>query len=197
MTSAEQNGKISSVESFLGPNTLELLGVLDDSAIRIINPWHMGGAETYVTDFEVDKRGISEHLIAKACVKFSPLKTMEEWLERRSILQENGVLFPKLIVVDGATIIEEFIPYTFNEAYLKSGEHQKERLREQYIMTYKRIYGAGFRPTGLHDIRSHGDDVVVIDVGEDMGGHNQINVCSLDVNRLAVKSLDSYITSND
>ena len=182
MTRAEQNNQSSSAEIFLGPNTLELLGVNDKSAITILNPWHQGGAETYVTDFEVDRGENSvEHLIAKACIKFGPKEAMNEWLERRRLMQENGVLFPKVSAVDGATLIEEYIPFAFKEAYVNSGPENRERLRERYITTYKRIYGAGFTPTSLHDVRSHGDDVVVIDVGEDIGGHKSIDVCDLSV----------------
>lgn len=169
-------------ESLLGPRTFELLDIESSEQLTIINWWQQGGAETYVTDFEVDRgEDSAEHLIAKACIKFGPREAMEEWLERRRLMQENGVTFPKISAVYGATIIEEYIPYTFKEAYVNSSPENRERLRERYITTYKRICGAGFTPSSLHDLRSHGDDVVVIDVGEDIGGHTPIDVCDLTV----------------
>jgi hypothetical protein len=195
MTNAEHENQSDSAKTFLGPNTLELLAVADSSAITIINPWRQGGAETYITDFEVDRgQDIKEHLIAKACIKFGPREAMEEWLERRRIMQENGVIFPEISVIDGATIIEEFIPYTFGEAYKEAPEDQRAILRERYIDTYKRICGAGFTPASLHDVRSHGDDVVVIDVGEDIGGHMPIELCHLSVILKAESSLRDMIS---
>lgn len=195
MTRAEQNNQSSSAEAFLGPNTFELLRVADKSAVTVINPWHQGGAETYVTDFKVDRgENNIEHLIAKACIKFYPLQTMIEWLERRMLLQENGVLFPKVIAVDGATIIEEFIPLTLKDAYAKADNEARNQLRESYITTFKCIYGAGFNPTSLHDVRSHGNDIVVIDVGEDIGGYVPIDVCDLAIIPKAEASFRNIIS---
>ena len=195
MTKAEQNRQSSSAESFLGPNTLNLLEVSDASKVQIVNDWTRGGAETYVTDFIVEReQGIKEHLIAKACIKFGPREAMEEWLQRRRIMQDNGVLFPSLSAVDGAMIIEEYIPYTFKEAYIRADEDQHSILRENYLQTFKRIHGAGFTPMSLHDVRSHGDDVVVIDVGEDIGGHSPIDSCDLSVILKAESSFRGMIS---
>jgi hypothetical protein len=195
MEKAEQNKQSSSVEKFLGPDTLNLLGVSDGSKVQIVSEWMRGGAETYVTDFVVEReQGVKEHLIAKACIKFGPREAMEEWLERRRIMHENGVLFPYLSAVDGAMIIEEYIPFTFKEAYFKATTDQRDQLRERYLLTYKQICGAGFKPASLHDVRSHGDDVVVIDVGEDIGGHTPIKACALSVILKAEASLRSMFT---
>lgn len=160
----------SSVESLLGPRTLDILRVNDPTSIEIINPWYRGGAETYVTDFMLSIDGVSKHLIAKACIKFGPKEAMGEWLERRAILANNGVKLPDLYAVDGATLVEEFIPYGFKEAYVVADDATRVALREDYIDTYKKVCGAGFTPKSLHDVRSHGDDVILIDVGEDIGG---------------------------
>lgn len=195
MSGAEKDVQSNSAENFLGPNTLELLRVIDSSTIRIINPWQRGGAETYVTDFEVERgENKVEHLIAKACIKFGPRQAMEEWLERRRLMQENGVLFPEVSTVDGAMIIEEYIPYTFKEAYSHADEDRRLTLRENYLQTFKRIYGAGFNPMSLHDVRSHGEDVVVIDVGEDIGGHTPIDLCHLSVILKAESSFRDMIS---
>lgn len=169
-------------EHFLGSSVLDQLGIDSYEQIRIENPWYRGGAETYVTDFIIhDAEGKSTHLIAKACIKFSPREAMAEWLDRRRLMESNGVNFPKLFAVDGATIVEEYIPHTFKEAYLLSEEESRQELRSGYIDAYKRICGAGFNPASLHDVRSRGNDVVVIDVGEDIGGHMPISSCDLSI----------------
>lgn len=104
------------------------------------------------------------------------------------------MLFPGVSTVDGAMIIEEFIPYTFKEAYFHADEDQRIILRENYLQTFKRIHGAGFNPTSLHDVRSHGEDVGVIDVGEDIGGHTPIDLCHLSVMLKAESSFRDMIS---
>lgn len=189
--------KTSAIEAdkLLGSRTFELLHISESDRLTVVNQWQRGGAETYVTDFIVEREcGGKEHLIAKACIKFSPREAMAEWLERRQTMQNNGVQFPELFAVDGATIIEEFIPFTFKEAFKQSDDNQRIKLREKYIDTYKRIYGAGFIPVSLHDVRSHGDDVVVIDVGEDIGGYMPIDLCDLSVILKAESSFRDMIS---
>lgn len=164
---------------FLGDNTLALLDVTEVGAIEIVHDWERLGAETYVTDFIVRRGDRDEHLIAKSCIKFCPLETMGDWLTRRHTLSDNGVSVPGLFAVDRATLIEEYIPYTFKEAYsLAENEHQ-DTLRAAFIKTYLQITGAGFSPMSLHDIRSRGQDAVMIDFGEDLGASSPILSCAL------------------
>lgn len=155
---------------FLGPKTLDLLGTDSPHEIRILNDWERKSNENYVTDFLLFDDEGSKHLIAKACIKTSPRETVEEWLERRQVLEVAGVDFPELFAVDGATIIEEFIPHTFREAYDKQDATGQASLRQKFLATFTAICQAGYWPNSLHDVRSRGDDVVMIDVGEDVGG---------------------------
>jgi len=116
-------------------------------------------------------------LIAKACVKLCCLAIeMKKWFEKRNVLAENGVSFPNIHGVDlkHAIWIEEFIPYTLKDAYkLATSPERKKALENQFYQTYMRIIGAGFGPIiRLHDLRSRGNDVVMIDVGEDIGNRN-------------------------
>lgn len=188
--SHEKFKSVLSAEEAIGQNLFAELVSCQADSLTVVSNWGRGGAETYICRLELIKEnGESHDLIAKACIKFSPREAMNEWLERRRIMQENGVLFPELFAVDGATIIEEYIPYTFKEAYSQSNEDQRSELRENYISTYKKIHGAGFKPASLHDVRSHGNDVVVVDVGEDVGGYMSINLCDLSV---IVKAEDSF-----
>jgi hypothetical protein len=168
------------VSQLLGLNTLSLLGA-NSSDIEVVTPWHQGGAETYVADFLLTKGGDVQHLIAKACIKFGPREAMNEWLGRRKMLQENGVCFPELVLVDGATIVEEYIPYSFAEAFHSANANEQNSLRLAFVNTYKRIVGAGFTPMSVHDIRSRGSDAIVIDVGEDLGAPSTITECNLSI----------------
>jgi hypothetical protein len=47
-----------------------------------------------------------------------------------------------------------------------AGRHQ---LDAQHASMMSTIYELGFHPVGLHDLRSRGSDVVMIDFGSDLG----------------------------
>lgn len=182
----------------LGKKTLELLQISDTSQVQILNPWYQGGAETYVTDFLLSaaEHNRPVHLIAKACIKMCAGAAMREWFNRRDVLAKNGIVFPKVYAIDhdGATWVEEFIPYTFKDAYSQANDIQKHALETQYIQTYLRTEGAGFKPIGvLHDARSRGEDVVMIDVGEDIGGQRDIQSCDVSAKIRAKQSLAQII----
>lgn len=149
----------------LGGNLLNLLGV-DPQAITTSNEGWKRTGETYTTDFFIG----NEHLIAKACTKFAPSETMDEWLQRRQQLQTLGIKTPELKARQGALIVEEYIPFTLRQAYEIANEATKQKLERQFVEMYGKVIDAGFRPGSLHDVRSHGDDVVMVDFGEDLGG---------------------------
>lgn len=129
----------------------------DGDSIQVINEWAPGGAETYVSDFlVVHQEAVVGHFIAKACIRMCPKETMDDWLKRRTILQSAGVSVPGLYIVDNATLVEEFIPHTFIDAYRASDEQNKALLESNFVEAYKRIRGAGFKPVSFHDIRSRG-----------------------------------------
>jgi hypothetical protein len=185
--------KSHQVGYLLGPNTMELLGIDRPSEIQVLTPWHRGGAETYISDFQINRDRQQLHLIAKACIKFGATEATKEWVERRKELEVNGVALPKLYFVERATIVEEYIPFSFKEAYEQADETTRNNLGSNYIDTFKRVFGAGFTPMSFHDVRSRGEDAVVIDVGEDLGPSRFIDACSLSVCSKAVKSLSHTI----
>ncbi len=160
---AEQN------KDLLGPRTLELLDIQNPEDVHVITPWYHSGGETYCTDFTVRRRELTEHLIAKACIKFSPREAMQEWLGRRRLLETAGIVTPKIQAIDGATIVEEFIPFRFGEAFALAEPDKQAQMRSSFLQTVMRIHEVGFAPLSLHDVRSHGDDVVLIDFGSDLG----------------------------
>lgn len=196
--SKEYQPKEYAKPTILGESILELLQVSDMSTIRILNPWHQGGAETYVADFLLDtgEADKAAHLIAKACIKMCAKEVLKEWFGRRTALADNGVNFPVVYAVDydGATWVEEFIPYTFMDVHKQARDIHRSDLEEQYLQTYLRIKGAGFSPLGaLHDVRSRGADVVMIDVGADIGGQMRIQSCGVNTKTEAEQSLEQAV----
>lgn len=183
----------------LGQKTQELLGIENLSSIQILTPWYRAGSETYVTDFLLTKDGEHPaHLIAKACIKMGARYAIAEWFRRRERLTENGVLFPVVNAVDedGATWVEEFVPYAFKEAFDLGDNEHKVRMKKCFIETYLRMEGAGFAPKGVHDLRSRGEDVVVIDVGEDLGGWKENDYCDLKAHARAEQFFKTQIPKN-
>jgi hypothetical protein len=141
--------------------------------IKLINEWNSLGSETYVMDFLVRAESRTVHAMAKACIKFFAKETMDDWVARRSIIEEAGISVPKLYSVQKATLIEEYIPYSFKEAHSRADRSEQEHLAEQFKCTFSTLLDLGFNPISLHDIRSRGDDAVIIDFGFDLGGPSE------------------------
>lgn len=108
----------------------------------------------------------------KACVATSfgssLSETFHDWIERRGLLKEHGVETPHLIGVGEALLIEEFISYSLGDLLRASSTRE--------VLLYKLGFTGGilaklrFVPVSIHDWRSRGEDVVLIDFGEDLGG---------------------------
>lgn len=171
--------------SFLGAGTKELLGVESDDQIKLLSEWSQRGSETFSCDFMLNDGDEIRHLIAKACIKYCPVETVDEWMARRSTLEQAGISVPKLFKRDGATIIEEFIPFSLEEAYRSGDSVQQDALESTFVSTYTSAARAGFWPLSLHDARSRGGDIVMIDMGEDIGGPHQVDLDAIEVHRLA------------
>lgn len=176
----------------LGDEVLDLLGVIDLSMMRVLNQWDDLGSETLVSDFMIySDENKPIHLIAKKCIKNYPECTVNSWLRRRDVLSEHGVLFPNIYALDSARglWIEEFIPYSFEEAYIAATPYGQDSLESGLHQLYVRISNAGFNINvpGLHDLRSHGTDIVMIDTGMDIGG--QKTVCGPNIEVSARRSV--------
>lgn len=179
--------------SFLGAKTLDILGVDSPSDINILKDWTPSG-EVYSTEFTVNRDGKDEHLIAKACVKPLPTATVQEWIQRREEISGAGISVPELKNVSDATIIEEFIPYTFQEAYNLSDDSTKEKMKNLFFEAYQILISQGFLPTSLHDIRSRGSDLVIVDFGEDLGGKlGSAEMTVNDVTQAAKNQFDTIV----
>ncbi|MDD5093981.1 MAG: hypothetical protein PHV74_06340 [Dehalococcoidia bacterium] len=136
--------------------------------------WARGGAETYIYPFSVTPEGSGKsELLIKACVAFDGGTTIENilngWVERRKLLAANGVFAPKLYGWGHGDVIEEFLPYSVKDVLLQSIEPPSEilDLLVLYTASLSKLGFAAISP--FHDLRSHGSDVVVVDLGQDIG----------------------------
>ncbi len=164
----------TSISKSVGKSTLDILNIKDPSSIESLGEWTASG-ETYHRKIVVNTGTSSERLIEKVCVKFCPREVMQEWMQRRRILQRAGVDTPKLHAHQRANIIEEYIPYTLQEAYNQADNEGKLRLERLFVDIYTKILSIGFYPISLHDVRSRKNDIVLVDFGSDLGGQSKSN----------------------
>lgn len=167
--------KLAGVNDF--HEALEVLQLIQDQSshidIRRSDSWDRGGAETYTYKFWVKENGqINKGYILKACVAYSPLgldSILNEWIARRRLVTDAGVLTPRLMTYGFGVILEEFIEFELRTRLLQCEELVSPLLRQvaSHIGTLLKL---GFSPTNvLDDLRSRGNDVVMIDFGEDLG----------------------------
>jgi hypothetical protein len=159
-------------------SALKLLGLLTGGCeeFTCVNPpegWYRSGAETYIYRFRIRTGGIETPLVLKACVAFSPGRSLENlltgWIERRKLVCSRGVRAPVLYAWGQGVLLEEYIPFTIQD--LLTGEAEPSN---SLLIGLAELAGVvaslGFVPIRLFDdLRSHGDDVVMVDFGEDLG----------------------------
>lgn len=134
-------------------------------------PWAMPGSESYTMQFTVsDANNDLQRFIAKACVKLPIVPSLNDWISRRLLLGQHGIAVPRLYAVKRGILIEECIPYRLQDAYRVASPEVQASLRSQFTQIYNRVHELGFRPISMHDARSRGDDVVLVDFGSDLGG---------------------------
>ena len=173
MEKVESQDRPSQLVALLG-NTANLVTVYSGETVSVINGWRRGGSETYISDFVIDSQSSKRHLLAKACVKLCATETMREWLQRRSILAMHGVGTPDITAIDGAVIVEEYIPYSLREAYHEAGQKARDEIEKSFVNTFNVVNVLGFDTRGLHDVRSRGADVVLVDFDEDLGSQSSV-----------------------
>lgn len=155
-------------------SALTILGIIDPNqefVIDTVQDWYRSGAETYSLRFSVSNWSRRCEFIMKACVAYGGRTSLKDifanWLSRRSLVDSLGVSAPRLYVAGNAILVEEYIPLGLVDA-LASGEHREAILRS-IGRTAGLLVSAGFVPLSAHDWRSRGDDVVLIDFGQDLG----------------------------
>lgn len=142
------------------------------AALETVREWYQSGAETYGLHFAVvTSAGERHECFMKACVAYGGGISLKEifskWLSRRAAVNELGVNTPKLYAVGSALLVEEFIPYTLNEAMARAGD--RTGILRSLASTTAHLVNARFVPLSAHDWRSRGQDVVIIDFGQDLG----------------------------
>lgn len=134
--------------------------------------WTRGGAETYIQYLTLHAGGVSHRLVLKACTPSVSSKPIEgifgEWIERRGRIEAAGIAVPHLFGIGKAILLEAFIPFRALDL-LQTGSHPD--LFYELGLLAGRLERLGFRPIRIAgDLRSLGDDLVMIDFGSDLGG---------------------------
>lgn len=143
--------------------------------IQLDQDWHRPGSESYIIAFSIiqEKKNAersAKSFIGKACIKAPCSETMEEWIQRRKILEDLDIPTPRLHAASTASLIEERIEFTVEEAYRQGSSDVRGEIVRSLYGIYSSLLTAGFLPRVMHDMRSRGNDAVVIDFGEDLGG---------------------------
>jgi hypothetical protein len=158
--------------------------------------WYRGGSETYLQRLTIRHHDQSiTRLLLKACVAVSlemngTAPIMERWIRRRKVLAAHGVATPTLHFAHRSTLCEEWIPHTIGAAL--NGGHRAALLRDLGRTTGV-LTGLGFPSVRIDDLRSRGDDAVVVDFGWDLGEPGQVspyNTGTLDQVLRTLESLD-------
>ena len=170
--------------------------------IAVVDDWDRPGSESYVMHFSVSETARDGSLsrqdfISKACIKVPSAETMQEWLLRREMLNEVGLSTPRLFATERAALIEEFIPYTFKEAFSNASDDDRKTMLSELVTAYDTLVQNGFHPRIMNDLRSRGTDVVFVDFGEDLGGkfndkipvHGREDILRQTLGKLGISSL--------
>ena len=160
-------------------------------SIEVAQPWFRSGAETYLLQFAIKYEGtIIRQCVMKACVTFSGIALSEvfaAWLSRRELVGKLNISTPKLYITGDALLVEEYIPLTLTDAL--SASCNSPALLRALGLTLNKLAKAGFRPVSIHDWRSRGDDVVLIDFGSDLGAPSDILTPSSNLVETALQDL--------
>lgn len=155
---------------------LVALGVCDEECrgctIETEREWHRAGAETYALVAAIThSAGERTRLYLKACVALGDLsgvsRIVDEWIDRRAVVSAHGVSVPRLYAIHSGTLIEEYLPYMVLDLL-----HHRPRLSallESLGSTAGVLTRLGFPAFAVNDWMSRGEDVVIVDFGQDLG----------------------------
>ncbi|HEY7669392.1 MAG TPA: hypothetical protein VH852_02030 [Hyphomicrobium sp.] len=153
------------------------LGILEapspEPMIEEVHGWMRGGAETFIYRFRVAQNDAVHDVLLKAVVAFSTAKSLaalgEEWVERRRLLDQEGIRTPRLYHAGRALVVEEFIPEGLS-SYLRRRPTEGTHLFDQVIRYAAALEKHGFCPIEpFHGLRTDGVDVFAVDFGQDLG----------------------------
>lgn len=155
---------------------LKLIGSSEDRFIFTHDKdWTRGGSETYIFRFWIENENkFKKGYIIKAVVAYAPTGNLENilqsWIERRNLLSSNGISTPKLVTFGKGVIVEELIPFKFKDILKQKSQINSNDLIFQLVLFAKTISDLGFMPIDpFCDLHSRGEDLVMIDFGQDLG----------------------------
>ncbi len=142
--------------------------------IRSDGDWHRRGSETYVMMFCLESDQFSRQFVIKACIAgLAPEVTLQNWLERRRLLEGYGVHTPKLYASNEGALLEEFVPDSFVEAYVRLYPKVEKLMQGLAGVVIALTQGRFHILQLLSDLRcSENGDVYMIDFGQDLGTPN-------------------------
>ena len=159
--------------------------------------WTRGGAETYLYSFAVTSDSGAYAVVLKACVAIGSLDGVErilsDWLHRRQALARFGIATPYLYFRHNGSIAEERIEMTVKEAIGRRDRSGQMEIIRQVGRLAAVLGWLGFPVLSLHDLRSRGDDVVLIEFGEDLGPQGMVSRDSTSALDVALE----YVTNID
>ena len=158
---------------------LRLLCILPQNALLImyrdITEWTVGGAETYISVFEIEYEmdGLfhKETIIAKAVVVLGGITERgHEWIERSQRLHLYNVMTPKTYTFWAGTFFQQYIEHGFVTYFECCSDAVKQKLATQLLALANGIDNAGFTPISfISDLRTNGTNLYIVDVGSDLG----------------------------
>lgn len=129
--------------------------------------WQRGGAETYVAVASYESNLSKTTFIAKALVSIGvrPEVQLKKWIENRALLENSGILVPKLLGTDPGTIYEEYIE---NDFFV----HQIDNEEVLYYLGFlaSKLDALCFHTIEFErDLRVRGKEIYYTDFGQDLG----------------------------
>ena len=163
-------------------SALALIGILGPCDLLIsyqdISPWHRGGAETFISEFEVsfctalgELRAI--RIVAKAIAAWGrvPDLVARDWKLRQDYLQDGGINIPTYYGYWQGIFLQMYIPFSFVDYFHGLEPHSREIWCRKLLDLAAKIDRLGFQPIALvEDLRTDGTKLYVVDLGEDLGG---------------------------
>ena len=161
--------------------------------------WFQRSSETYTAAGGVELDTGKRRFIAKACIKLTPVETIEEWMRRRRILEESGVAVPEIYATEPGTYYEQYLEFTAEDALKAAGPEKGKRLAMEMGRIARAIdENFGFPRPLLADIRSDGEHTYFTDFGEDLGPpgksreHRMMDMLKM---RLSGKNLEAALNT--
>ncbi len=133
--------------------------------------YYRAGGECYILPFSISVGKTKFKALLKANVTMTADISTKNALIRRRLLENKGVKAPKLYAdaAERAVILEEFLPYSLEEAYEKFGNN----ILPQIAHAHGVIAACGFQPVKnglLRDFRADEQgNMQMIDFGADLG----------------------------